>query len=581
MKIATAVQLREIDRLATRDFHIPSIVLMENAALAVVDAITEHYGFAAVRDRTLSDTQSQPRSKFVPDESAQTKRVAIVCGKGGNGGDGLAIARHLHNRFNVAVTVVLACDPSELKGDTLSQFKMISSLGVEVVAAEPKVDAAVPRFSFKDHDLVVDAVFGTGFTGTVSAPISTLIKSMNSSGRPIVAVDVPSGLNADKGHARGDVVKAELTVTFVLPKFGLLVHPGCDFAGRVLVADISMPKAAIEAQDIRAFRTDASEVAVKFQRRHNKLGTNKGAFGHAVLFAGSSDYHGAAVLSTNAAIRTGAGLVTLATPATIATAVAARISPVAMTASLPASAQGAFANSGLSRALDLIGADTTTATDTRAASGEPAPVANVAGDVTFARDRKINAVAIGPGISRATEMTWLRELIARCQSPLVIDADALNLLSTEPDRGVALVRARQAATILTPHPGELARLLETTIDVIGDDRKAAAQKAAELYNCVVVLKGSRTLTASPDGSLFVNTTGNPGLSSGGTGDALTGIITALLAQHLAPLDAAALGVYLHGLAGDLAAQALGGTTGLSAVDLIEQLPRAISSCQRN
>ena len=529
MKLTTAAQMREMDRRTIEDFGVPSIVLMENAALRVVDVIAERYG------------------------PLKGKRIAVVCGKGNNGGDGLAIARHLVTRFGAEVTVTLIADLSGYTGDAAVNYKLAQSFGLSLQTR------IYPRI-MGGRDLIVDALLGTGMKGSVEGDLAKTIKAMNASHSPIVSVDVPSGLDADTGNVpleldedTGDVegicIKAALTVTFALPKIGLMVYPGAEYVGELIVADIGMPRAVMAAEDVKVYATEAADVAKWLPARVNGRDSNKGKFGHVTVFAGSAGFAGAPTLSAEAAARTGAGLVTLAVPAGIQNALMARVSPVVMTKGLPETADGTFSGSAVDAALKL------------AAKG--------------------TAAVLGPGMGGAENdetRAFVREFVSRCPVPLVIDADALNCLSNEPDRGASLVKSRNAATVLTPHPGEMGRLLGTDTAAVQSDRRSAVEQAARTYGCVVLLKGARTLIAAPNGRLAVNTTSNPGMATGGSGDVLSGLLATLLGYSIPAWEAAAVGAYLHGLAGDLAAAGQGGPVGLIATDLIDHLPAAIARC---
>jgi len=522
LKVTSAAQMREMDRRTIEDFGVPSLVLMENAALRVVDVIAERFG------------------------PLKGKRITVVCGKGNNGGDGLAIARHLATRFEADVRVLMA-DPLSMPGDAAVNLKMAHRYGLSFLASN-----SGPKISGSDG-LIVDALLGTGIkdgvTGDLAAYISAMNNTANLTGMPIVAVDVPSGLDADTGEVEGACVKATLTVTFALPKFGLMVYPGAEYVGELIIADIGMPRQVMAADDVQVAVTEAADVARWLPARVNGRDSNKGQFGHVTVFAGSSGFVGAPTLTSEAAARTGAGLVTLAVPEGIQNALMARVSPVVMTKGLPQTEGGTFARAAVEAALKLA--------------------------------EKGTAAALGPGLGGPdSEETraFVREFVARCSVPLVIDADALNCLALEPDRGASVVKGRPAATVLTPHPGEMGRLLGTDTKTVQADRRAAAEESARNYGCPVLLKGARTLIADPSGRLAVNTTSNPGMATGGAGDVLTGVIAALLAGKLDAWAAAAAGAYLHGLAGDLVAAGQGGPAGLIATDLVDYLPAAIARC---
>lgn len=527
MKVASAAQMREMDRQTIEEYGVPSIVLMENAALRVVEEMARRYAPLA------------------------GKRIAVVCGKGNNGGDGLAIARHLATRYGAKVTVWLAAEASDLTGDAATNYKMAESYGLEVQSFGAMPSVALLQALAYAH-IVVDALLGTGARGAVTGPAVQAVSALAArrDDRIVVSVDVPSGLEADTGDVPGPCVRADLTVTFALPKFGLLVFPGAEYVGELVIADIGMPRPVMAAPAVNVQATEAADVARWVPPRVEGRDSNKGTFGHVTVFAGSRGFVGAPSMAADAAARMGAGLVTLATPQGIQNTIAAVVSPVVMTKGLPETDDGTFSRDALEPALKLA--------------------------------EKGTVAALGPGIGRQNEetQTFVREFIARCPVPLVIDADALNILADEPDHGAARVKARPAPTVLTPHPAEMGRLRGIDTPSVQADRRTAVGTAAHDFGCVVLLKGARTLIASPAGALWINTTSNAGMGTGGAGDVLTGVIAALLAGRLGPAEAAAAGAYLHGMAGDLVAEAQGGKVGLIATDLVEWLPRALARCQK-
>ncbi len=526
MKITSAAEMREMDRKTIEDYGLSSLVLMENAAHCVIEAVAH---------------------RFSP---LHGKRVAVVCGKGNNGGDGFVIARHLATRYRADVTVWLAADPAGLAGDAATNYGLAQKYGLPIKVVGN--DLAGLQVELPLAEVIIDALLGTGIRGAVTGTAAGVIEAINGSGRPVVAVDLPSGLNADTGAVDGPCVRASLTVTFALPKYGLVEFPGAGFVGDLIVGDIGMPRPVMRADHIQTWVTDAGEVAAWLPARTESRDSNKGKFGHVFVFAGSEGFVGAPTLTAEGAARAGAGLVTLAVPQGLQTALMSRISPVVMTKGLPQTEQGTFSMDALGAGLKL--------------------------------SEKADAVALGPGLGGVENdgtRSFVREFVARCPAPLVIDADALNILASEPDHGASLLKRRAAPTVLTPHPGEMGRLLGTDTAAVQSDRRAVVERAAQEFGCVVLLKGSRTLIADPEGRLHINTTGHAGMATGGAGDTLTGIIAALLACHLEPRAAAAAGAYLHGLAGDLIAREHGGKAGLIATDLIEALPRAIGQCQKD
>jgi NAD(P)H-hydrate epimerase len=450
--------------------------------------------------------------------AAAGARIAVVCGGGNNGGDGFACARWLREHGR-AVRVFLAKGRPAAGGEAALHLGMWEKLG-EVLPAGPEIATA---------DLVVDALFGTGSDRAIVGEMAAVVGWMNAA--PLrVAVDIPSGLAVDTGRAAGAVVRADVTVTLAFPKVGILTWPGCEVAGEVWVADIGIPRSL--GDGARAAWTHAGEMAPLVPRRG--AGDHKGTNGHVLVIAGSPGKTGAALLAAEAAVRGGAGLTTLATDPACFEAVQGRVREV-MTAPLAADA-GALA--------------------------------------ALAKGKR--ALVWGPGMPTAPEWgEFLRGALARLGVPAVVDADGLNHLAAD----VSAARAATGPLVLTPHPGEAARLLGRTTEEVQADRVAAARALADATGAVVVLKGARTVVAAPGGLAALNASGNPGLGTGGTGDVLSGLLGALLAQGLAAWDAARLGVYLHGLAGDLAAAEIG-PVGMAAGDLLPRIPRVADKLAR-
>lgn len=493
MKILTSEQMRNIDRRATERFGIPSIVLMENAAIAVVDAIHEHYPNA--------------------------DRVAIFCGTGANGGDGLAVARHLENRGVVPI-VILAGDRAKLAGDALTNFNICSLLGLPIydVKDEAHVDEAMAHAA--DADLVVDAIFGTGLNRAPGGVHAEVIRALAEMRIPVLAIDLPSGANASSGATFDPCVHAEVTVTFAAPKVCHVFDPAATMCGEIIVADISIPEIAIDEENVALALTTPRDVAPLFAPR--LAATHKGTYGHVGIVAGSRGRSGAAVLAARGAIRTGAGLVTVIT-------------------------------------------DDETAPQVHAHSIESMTTSDAGALKTK------DAVLVGPGLADTEESyADVRALVASIRQPLVIDASGLNAFAGHLD---------ELKGVLTPHPGELARLIGGDAKSINANRLDAAREAARRTKCIVVLKGHQTLIADPEGHVNVNPTGNPGMATGGMGDVLGGIIAALLARGIDAFDAACAGVYLHGFAADILRDEMG-DTGLAANDLAEKLPYAIQRLQQ-
>ena len=511
MKLITSEQMRGLDRAAIEEYGLPGVVLMENAGRAV----------AQEAERMLG-------------EEALFARVVVVCGRGNNGGDGFVAARHLSEQA-IDVDIYLLAAIEELTGDAATNCLIAQQMGLPIFPNPTDEQLAA---ALAEADLVIDAILGTGVAGEVHGPARVAIEAINQSSQLVLAVDIPSGLSADTGAVLGEAVVADTTVTFGLPKVGHYCYPGRSYCGRVEVADISLPLALLSDPALTTNLTEALDAWLRLPGRRPDM--HKGEAGRLLIVAGSVGMTGAAALAGMAAARAGAGLVTLAVPASLNDILEVKCTEV-MTLPLPE-------------------------TDRRSLAPEAAgPILDFAG--------RCDAVALGPGLSQAPATVELvRSLISQIAVPLVVDADGLNACAGAAE----LLASRPAPTVCTPHPGELARLIPQTVPAIQADRIEAARQAARELGCVVVLKGAGTVTATPEGTAWVNPTGNAGMATGGVGDVLTGVIGALLAGGATAEDAAVSAVFYHGLAGDLAAADLG-QRGLIASDLLDRLPAALAS----
>ncbi|MBE0503133.1 MAG: NAD(P)H-hydrate dehydratase [Desulfuromonadales bacterium] len=509
MKILTAEQMREADRRSVVDLGIPGVVLMESAGRAVACEILRRY------------------SHLAPGP------VLVLCGKGNNGGDGLVLARTLLQHGWQVTTVLLAAEAA-ITGDARLHLEILQRLGatLEFAGDLHGVDTLLPLLPVPA--LIVDALLGTGLSSPVTGHYAAAIDWMNRSPALKVAIDIPSGLDASRGAILGPVLYADLTVTLAAAKLGQVIYPGVTCCGELAVAEIGIPQVVLdelaagillEAGDVRDFLPARPAVG------------HKGTFGHLLLVAGSCGKSGAAVLAASAALRAGAGLVTVATPASQQGTLAVKLTE-AMTTSLDEVA-GELAGTAFAQIAALWS------------------------------DKKV--LAIGPGLGRSpATVAVVRKVVAECPLPLVIDADALFALADATE----LLKARPVGTtILTPHPGEMAHLLGISIAEVEADRIATARCFAEAHGVILVLKGARTVIAAPDGGIMINPTGHAGMASGGMGDLLTGIIAALLCQGAPPLAAAAAGVWLHGRSGDRLRPRFG-DAGLLARDLLTEIPGA-------
>lgn len=505
-KVATAEQMREFDRRAAEEFGVPSLDLMENAG---------RYVFEAVRDML---------------GSVKGKRVTVIAGRGNNGGDGFVAARYLCDA-GADVAVYLIGNPADIKGDAKTNLDALTKVNLHV---EPIQSAADIQNSLACSDAIVDAIFGTGLKGEIEGLPADVINAINASGRPVVAVDIPSGLDANTGLIWGVCVKADCTVTFALPKLGLLMYPGASYVGKLVVVDIGIPPQLYEEVNIEL--PDEKYIAVRLPKRPSDA--HKGTFGTAVVIAGSVGLTGAAAMAAEAALRSGAGLSILGIPVSLQELMAAKLTEV-MTRGLPETESRSFSAKTLKPALELC--------------------------------EKATAVVLGCGIGTHPEtIEFVRGLIKSIRKPMIIDADGLNCLACD----TSILEGNHGEIIITPHPGEMSRLLGTTTEEIQSNRLDAARKTASRFNCITVLKGARTLIAEPSGRVFINPTGNVGMATGGTGDVLAGTIGGLLAQGLSTLDAAVCGTFIHGKAGDIAALNIG-MAGMIAGDVLRALPEAL------
>ncbi|MBI4515671.1 MAG: NAD(P)H-hydrate dehydratase [Deltaproteobacteria bacterium] len=514
MILVTAAEMRRLDRL-TIEAGTPGRVLMERAGQGACQALLHWF------------------------PHARKRQVVIVAGKGNNGGDGFVMARLLRRR-GVRARVALLGRKSDVKGDAARNLQVwVKGRGaVDEILQADDLTGLSPRL--ESAAVVVDAIFGTGLNAPVQGLAADVIELINSCGVPVFAVDIASGLDADRGLPLGTAVQAEATATFGFAKIGQMLCPGVDYTGALAVVDIGITPAAVDIVSPPARLLAAEAVAGLVPRRRRDA--HKGDSGHLLIIAGSRGRTGAAQLAARAALRAGAGLVTLAGPASINPILCAA-SPEVMTAVLPDhDDQLVFDAPQLARLLE----------------GK-------------------SAIVIGPGMGthEAAQRTvrWLAE---HAEVAVVADADALTCMASMPQWPQP-----QAEWIVTPHPGEMARLIFTDATAVQHDRAGTARRLAEKHQCVVILKGARSVIASPEGALWINPSGNPGMAVGGMGDVLSGILGALLAQGLEPEDAAQLGTYVHGAAADALVAARGSELGLLAGEVADQVPRTLGVLTRS
>lgn len=509
MKITSAAEMREIDRVTSEKYSIASLDLMEHAGSAVANFAQEHF--------------------------PEAQNISVICGKGNNGGDGFVAARKLREAGK-NVRVILLADPSELPGDAAEMFRRMN--------IDPEVVRSADQLRM-EGDLLIDAILGTGFRPPVTGLYADAITAMNTSQKPIVAVDIPSGVDADATSAAQDSLhaRADGVVTFTAPRpahvFGELTW------GDTRVAPIGSPDEAIQSKlglNLITPRDFSEFIAPRIPEGQ------KGIYGHALIVGGSFGKSGAAAMAGVACLRSGVGLATIATPKSVLTTVAS-YAPELMTEPLAESEDGTITAEAVAQ-LDAV-------------------------------LKAMDVVALGPGISRNPEsVSFVHQFVPHCPKPLVIDADGLNAFASN----TASLDGSKRLLVLTPHPGEMARLIGKSVKDVQADRIGVAREFAKQHHCILVLKGHRTLVATPTGDIWVNVTGNPGMATGGAGDVLTGVISGLLAQaHAmksseAHVKAVIAGVYLHGLAGDVARERMGEAS-LIATDIMNALPEAFRRAQ--
>jgi hydroxyethylthiazole kinase-like uncharacterized protein yjeF len=525
MKVATAEEMRTIDRETISNYGITGVVLMERAGLAVAGKVKELVG----------------RGK-----------VIIVAGRGNNGGDGFVVARNLHND-GWKVKVFLAARPEDLKGDALVQYKTAVKFGVEIKPIQDLLSQS--PLILTGHSIVVDALLGTGLSKDVTGILADVIDTINESGRPVFSVDIPSGISSDDGQIMGTAIRAHYTITFGLPKRGHLLYPGAQCSGRLFVEDIGFPKTLLCSDKLNVELIEKKSVySVMPERRRY---SHKGTYGHVLIVAGSRGKTGAALMAAKACLRAGAGLVTLGVPESLADVFQSRVTEE-MTLPLPVKGDGTLSRKASRIILDFL-------------------------------KGTAHLLAIGPGIGVSTETELImKDLVKHSSSPIVIDADGINSLKGQ--KGI--FSKASVPVILTPHPGEMARLLHdnrrkgtTKKDSYSKSPDRGIRRSIEQNGITtalsfardtktyLVLKGVPTIIATPDGKAFINATGNPGMATGGTGDVLTGMIAGFLSQTMNPLSSCMLGVFMHGLAGDIAASEKG-MHPLIATDIIQNIPAA-------
>lgn len=515
MYLVTAEEMQTMDRLTIERFGIPGRVLMENAGRGAT--------------RLLID--------MFPDVCR--KRIGVVAGRGNNGGDGFVMARYL-SEMGAEVIVYLLGTADRVQGDAAANLNLLAPLKVPVIEMPDKRVFSQHRTVLRHCRLWVDAILGTGLKSEVKGYYRDVIEFMNQSRQPIFAVDIPSGLDADTGQPHGVCTRAVGTATFAFAKIGHFMYPGRRYTGRLGVVDIGIPSHILS--EVAPRQLLMTRHATQRDWRTRKADAHKGGSGHLLIAAGSRGKGGAAVMTANAAMKMGAGLVTLAIPECVGAIVASKVTEV-MTEPLPDTDAGGFSAAALPALSVLL------------------------------KGRK--CLAIGPGLGTDPSTgELLHALLLQADMPVVVDADGLNLLASD----LTLLKKRSAPSVLTPHPGEMARLAGVDVKTIQQDRVACARRFANDHNVILVLKGAGTVVALPNGTVFINTTGNSGMASGGMGDVLTGMIAGLIVQGYAPEYAACAAVYLHGAAAEILAEREG-AVGYLAGQVADALPAAVRAMQ--
>ncbi|MBU0995776.1 MAG: NAD(P)H-hydrate dehydratase [Proteobacteria bacterium] len=511
MELVTAEEMREMDQRTITSFGIPGVVLMENAGRGATRVLMEQFG------------------------DLENKKVGILAGSGNNGGDGFVIARYLFLK-GVRPTVFLLTQKEKVKGDAALNLSLLAPLNIEVCEVTDTAAFQEKKADMAHQHLYVDAILGTGLNSDVRGHYKDVIAFVNEQKKNVLSVDIPSGINSNTGQVCGISINADVTVTFAFAKPGHVVFPGAQYAGKIEIIDIGIPHHIRDDVKPNHFLITDQLVRKTFPVRAPE--THKGHTGHLLIIAGSPGKTGAAALTSMAALRTGAGLVTLGCPKNLNPVLESLITE-GMTYPLPETKNGNLSELSFDAILNLMA------------------------------DKK--CIAIGPGIGTDPSTKKLvRKLVEESRITMVIDADGLNCLSGHVD----ILKTASIPVIMTPHPGEMARLMGTDVNTIQKNRIAIAREFASTYHVYLVLKGAKTIIAHPDGRVWINQTGNPGMASAGMGDVLTGMIAGLVAQGLSPEDAAVSAVYLHGKTSDTLSEEIG-PVGYLASDIVKTIPEQI------
>ena len=508
MRVVTNAEMKKIDRWAIKELGIPGPVLMENAGRGCVDVLETYFELPGLR-------------------------VFIICGKGNNGGDGFVVARHLQNR-GADVRIALLGSMQELKGDALLNYRLAKAGNLDITEASRT--AQLDRLCKVFHpDVIVDAIFGTGFAGKPQEIYHGVIELINHTDAFVLSIDIPSGINGDDGRFEKTCVIADATATMCLPKRGNYLYPGRAFCGDLYTIDIGIPYSAIDQGFPRVVEYDDVAQILPYRPPDG----NKGTFGNVLIIAGARGFSGAAAMAAQATLKTGAGLVRLAAPRGIMDALESKLLEV-VKVPLEQTSEETVSAAAIPAVLPLL--------------------------------KKSQTLIIGPGMTtNPGTAEFLQAILPKVTVPLIVDADAINIIAQD----TRILQEIKAPFIMTPHPGELARLTKLTPETINEKRINLAAEYARKFNCIMVLKGAPTVVATPAGETYINPSGNTGLASAGSGDVLVGMISGLLAQKVPPVDAAIAGVFLHGIAADLAVEDTNEYS-LLAGDLLEYIHRALN-----
>lgn len=494
--------MRELDRIAIEVYSIPGIILMENAGIAVAQ-------------QAMKVLNNKP-----------SKKVVILCGVGNNGGDGFVAARHLRNK-GIPLDVFILGEPARIKGDARTNYDILLKLGVSITYIEEEKDVTAFEKALVNDSIIIDGIFGTGLHREVEGIIKEVIITTNNSGKEVIAIDIPSGVNGNDGKINGVAIQAAKTITFQLPKLGNILYPGRAYCGELMIKDIGIPQEAINSVQTKIqLITEDDITGILPQRRPD---THKGTYGKAFIIAGSPGMTGAAILASKAALRCGGGIVKVAVP----------------------QAQ-----------MDIL--------ENKSIEAISVSLEDLQGNKKefIERLQTEDTVAIGPGCGQSDAFfDTLGTVINNTTVPIVIDADGLNVLA----KNLNILKNSKAPCIITPHPGEMARLTGLSIEVINKERIKVTKDFSEKWGVITLLKGAATVIADPEGNVYINTTGNPGMATAGSGDVLTGMITGFLAQGISPIKATIIAAYLHGKAGDRGSVKLGQYS-LMAGDIIKEIP---------